>query len=806
MYVTRTLGLSGYNVGKGWGIKVSAGLDTSTLVTSNISSGTTTFSGGIFSGQTVIAQTGVTYSILPTYVKTGSNFNGTSVNYSVLSFTGAGATLSGSVSYTATTMTGTSYTKYEDMVIAIVRTRGSYNASDVLTYSTTALTLNASGATDTTYGAFVLTATGPNGSEVYNCTLDMTSTNYISKVLGSTPKDKTTLAFVEDSYPDLIKFLFDNGYAIGISANLVAIDDTLKVPHNVQYQTPETPWIVSELRGNKIEKLFKFISISDGNSANKEIKISFVNINPATGEFDVVVRDFNDTDDNINVFETFSRCTLNKSDNAFVGKKIGDGGVNYDNNSNYIFLEFDNIETLSQDAFPAGFEGYTLRSYGTGLVTGGITGQTANLEYKKSYSGTDKLNKTYLGISERAYDTIVAKGTGFNPDLFDFYGEYSASGSTKVNGFHLDSGATGTFVEGSYILGTFSTGIGSFQTDADVANPSSPYFDKRSRKFTVVPYGGFDGWDIYRDSRTTGDRYRLGGSSYSPTADFAAYTEAINTFSNASDVIINLFATPGIDWLNNQSLVDNTIEMIEEERGDALYIIDAPDKDDSITMSEEYSDDLGGTDIDSSFSCTYAPWIQIYDQNSASNIYVPATGEAAKNMALTDSTKGAWWSPAGTTRGLCNARRAKRKLKDSDADTLYAARINPVRMFPNIGVDIFGQKTLQIRDSALDRINVRRLLLYIRKAIAQISVNLLFEQNDDETIRQFLDKANTVLSTIKRERGLIDFKIEYQDINTPESMDRNELYFNLYLKPTPALEFIGITLIVTPSGVSFSAV
>ncbi len=243
--------------------------------------------------------------------------------------------------------------------------------------------------------------------------------------------------------------------------------------------------------------------------------------------------------------------------------------------------------------------------------------------------------------------------------------------------------------------------------------------------------------------------------------------------------------------------------MIQEVRGDALYVIDGPDKDNSTTMAEEYADDLSGTDIDTSFACTFAPYIQQYDTTSATYVYVSPTGEAVKDMAITDKTVGPWFAPAGTTRGLVNAQKAKRKIKESEADTLYAARINPIRTFTDVGITIFGQKTLQIKDSELDRINVRRMLLYLRKSFAQISITLLFDQNDDVVVRDFITKAENVLSTVKKQRGLSDYRIKYSDDNTPESLDQNQLFFELYLKPIGALEFIGITFVVTPTGVSF---
>lgn len=804
LFVTRILGLSGYQAGRAWGIKISAGLDTSTIGSSGSVIGSSNFTNSTFSGSTVVAQTGVTFTIAPTYTKVGTTFSGIQVQYQVTSFTSLPAGLSGTVAYTATTLTGSSYTAYENMVVALVRTRGSYFSNNLI-YNASGMSINIVNATNP-YADFVIGTTGTT-VESYTASLNPTGSSFLPKVIGSTPKDKTTSIYVEAIYPDLISKLVDAGYAYGISSQLVNLEHNVKANYGIQYQTPETPWVVSEIRGSEVHRLFKFISISDGDSANKEIKISFVNINPDTREFDLIIRDFNDTDDAIVVLESFTRCTMNQDDNNFIGRRVGDGNENFDNKSKYVYLEFVNIDNTPFDAIPCGFEGYNERAYSANLTDGQI-GQAPALLYKKSYSDLDKVSKTYLGISERAYDTSSSKGTGINQNMFNYYGDLSVSAVTKTKGFHLDSGATGTYFDGTYKIGSFDTGTGAFGDTLDVANASNPYFVKSTRKFTLVPYGGFDGWDIYRDSRTNTNSYRKGGIYYSSSSDYQAYLSGIHTFENTEQVAINLFATAGINWSDNNALVTEALDMIENVRMDSLYVIDAPD---IITTTasnyvEDITDLLSTTDLDSSYAATYGPWIQQFDNENNSNVYLPPTGEVLKAMAFTDSKSFPWFAPAGLTRGVISAKKARYKLTEPNRDVLYGGRINPIVEFSGVGVDIFGQKTLQIKDSQLDRINVRRLLLYLRKIIANISVTLLFEQNDDVIVNQFLTKVNPVFTNVKRERGLSDYKIEYQTINTPESRDRNELYFNLYLKPIGALEFMGITFIVTPTGVSFENV
>jgi phage tail sheath protein FI len=263
-------------------------------------------------------------------------------------------------------------------------------------------------------------------------------------------------------------------------------------------------------------------------------------------------------------------------------------------------------------------------------------------------------------------------------------------------------------------------------------------------------------------------------------------------------------------------LIQETIEMMESQRTDTLFVIDAPDiglpqvvgeQKQDVINAQDVADLLSGTEIDSNYACTYFPWIQMRDTQNNVNVYIPPTGEVVRAMAFTDNTKFPWFAPAGLNRGVTNARKSKYKLSLDARDILYAGRINPMADFADAGTAIFGQKTLQVRESALNRINVRRLLLQLKVLIANIAIRLVFEQNDQATIDQFLQKTTPVLDTIKRERGLYEFRIKMDDSNnTPETRDRNELYGEIFLKPTRAVEFIGITFTITPSGASFADV
>lgn len=825
LWVTRVLGLSGYDAGNAWAITLDAGVNPTTTGVSGTSTTTAgiPFTDNAYLGVALGVQ-GATGSLSSGYTK---QQNGSFIQI-VHEFTATTKTITGgTVTDKVTTYTGASYSEYENMVLAVVRSRG---VSSIPTNGTQQTVFNTSnlGITNNTtlvgtgdvFGKFTLTASDTGSTESYIVSLNPNDTSFIPNVIGSTAKDKKGKIWVQSVYPDLIKKLDADGIAYGVNTVLITGSTDNFTDYKTKFTTPETPWIVSQLKGSAIDRLFKFISISDGDSANQEIKITIANINPITYEFDVIIRNFYDTDASPQVLETYSKCTLIKGLNSYIGQRIGTTDGEYTLLSNYVMVEMaDNIPT---NVFPAGFEGYQMNDYSTGNTGNASYGIAPKIFYKTSYTTTDKVVKTYLGISEHGYDSTSTTGDGINQNLFNYIGQ---GGFVKSKGFHMDSGATGTYIDGTESIGQFEVGAGKFQTYVDTDNALNPYYDMKTRKFTLVPAGGFDGWDVHRINRSYTNGFQQGGifSGYPnqptivPSNDYQAWQTAINTFSNPESVTINLFATPGIDWMNNTTLVQETIDMIETQRTDSLYIIDSPNIEINTSIgdggkadvdsSQQVADALVETGIDTSYACTYSPWIQMHDSQNNVNVYMPPTGEVVRAMAFTDNVKFPWFAPAGLNRGVTNARKSRYKLSLEARDILYSNRINPMADFADSGTAIFGQKTLQVKETALNRINVRRLLLQIKVLISNIAVRLVFEQNDQATVDQFLGKANPVLESIKRERGLTDFRVKMDDTNnTPESRDRNELYGEIFLKPTRSLEHIGITFTITPSGASFNDV
>jgi hypothetical protein len=813
-------------------------------------------------------------------VTTNNSYSGNSWYYDVTNFvTGASGFFTGTITGESYTYSGTAYTEWNNLILATVRSRGIsvYTASEHgPQYQVTGLTdLNLictgaySGISQSPFATFQLSGVTYEGDTfTFDSSFDSTNANYITKVLGITnfskPRQEVPI-YVEESYLGMLNYGYNKGYVRGIKCDMIALPEARDKASTTsiawfldQYQTPKTPFFVSELRGNKVYNLFRFVAISDGNTANTEVKVSIANISFNNGTFDVLVRNFFDTDANPVVYEKYTNCTMDPSQNSFVAKKIGSSDGEYPLNSAYLMVELS--DEYPVDALPCGFYGLEERVYESATNPSpfpiiktqyyfpgetiydppfGTSAGGANIVT----SSGDIVRRTYLGISSQfGIDTDLLQYKGKkNPVANWDIATTSEPWNYQTKGFHMDSGATVVTISNSQVTsGTpaFDCGVASF--DSEPTSQDSPYYFIYSRKFTCVFQGGFDGWDIYREFRTNQDRFALGASGYLqgstptqryPTAsgdgtfkrivvenntqdfantDYYAYLLGQLTFNNPESTNINVFATPGIDYVNNSNLCELAIGMVENERADAVYIVTSPDynmytpdgtSQYEIIYPQEAVDNLDNTGIDSSYTATYYPWILERDTVNNTQIYIPPTGQVCRNLALTDNISFPWFASAGYTRGLVNSVKARLKLTQEDRDTLYQGRINPIATFSDVGTVIWGNKTLQIRDTALNRLNVRRLLLQARKLISAVAVRLLFEQNDEIVRQQFLDSVNPILDAIRRDRGLYDFRVTVS--STPEDLDRNTLTGKIYLKPTKALEFIDIEFLITPTGASF---
>ena len=645
----------------------------------------------------------------------------------------------------------------------------------------------------------------------------------------------------------------DNAFIFNTDESWNIVVDTMIEPvvcdlndYKSAYRYSSTPWVVSNAKGdtNNIElnKLFRFHTISDGSNSVDEVKVSIENIRPDLGQFDVVVRSYYDTDASVSVLERFSKCTM-ASGKKFIGYMIGTLDGKYESKSKYITVEVADT-SAAKNSVPAGFLGYSVPLYNGATILGGNDGvYMAPIKYNTIYDEDKSKKKQYFGISDI---------TGYDRDYFTFKGNMATIEDPEFvsHGFHLDcrldeasygSKAPKITVDGEegYAFDTVSVNA---RTSSQSNTPiiagedemyGSIYEDIKLRKFTLVFANGFDGWDIYRDKRTNTDEFayssykgyinkgdgvgyafdtlNVDGSAYgiegaAITSDYYSTLAGISMLKNPEEVDINLLATPGIDIINNSKLVGQVFDILED-RADTLYIVTTPDKEsgsgdfaDDIPEVDETVSDFEDTELHSGYAATYYPWVKIEDNGEY--LYIPATRDVVRNIAESDNSNTTMnLSPAGLSRGKVKAIRARKNLKLAECDELYEANINPVRTYAQEGVVVMGQKTLRETDDLLNRIDVRRCVLRMRKLIAIGTLGLIFEPNDTTTVKSFKSIVSGIMDGFVKNRAISNWKLEVDE--SEEARDRLEIPATIYIKPIRALEYISINFVVTNNGTYF---
>ena len=279
------------------------------------------------------------------------------------------------------------------------------------------------------------------------------------------------------------------------------------------------------------------------------------------------------------------------------------------------------------------------------------------------------------------------------------------------------------------------------------------------------------------------------------------YTNMINLLANQDDYRFNMLLTPGLinEYATHTSKI-STIITNTQERGDNIYILDLVDYGSTSTSAITQA-----LSRDTSYAASYWPWCQIVDPATGKNVWVPASTMIAGVYAFNDRVSEPWFAPAGINRGgLSTVVRVEQKLNQSTRDNLYQNKVNPIATFPGQGIVVYGQKTLQLKASALDRVNVRRLLIALKSYISQVANTLVFEQNTAATRNAFLSQVNPYLTSVQQRQGLYAFKVVMDDSNnSPDVIDRNQLVGQIYLQPTKTAEFIYLTFNITPTGATF---
>lgn len=413
--------------------------------------------------------------------------------------------------------------------------------------------------------------------------------------------------------------------------------------------------------------------------------------------------------------------------------------------------------------------------------------------------------------SSGTFDLLVRRGddTTNSPIVLETWTNLSLDPKTtnyvaKVIGdqtFNYASSGTSYYLEitGSYPVKSKYLRVKS------VTSPTPGYFDNSGSpkaQFTgFIPSNGSGSF-----SGAAGDI--MGGAQYynaitdgnkSQGIPSGSYTNMINLLSNVDDYKFNVLLTPGLfDSLQASqvtSIISNT-----QNRGDNLYVLDlVPYNSQVSTVVAE------AATKNTSYAASYWPWVQVVDPDSGQQVWVPASTVIGGVFAFNDSVAEPWFAPAGINRGgLGQVIRAERKLAQSDRDTLYSGKVNPIATFPGQGTVVYGQKTLQTKASALDRVNVRRLLISLKSYISQVANNLVFEQNSVATRNAFLAQVNPYLESVQQRQGLYAFKVVMDGSNnTADVIDRNEMVGQIYIQPTKTAEFIYLDFNITPTGTTF---
>jgi len=345
---------------------------------------------------------------------------------------------------------------------------------------------------------------------------------------------------------------------------------------------------------------------------------------------------------------------------------------------------------------------------------------------------------------------------------------------------------------------------------SNVPNPTPQYFDNAGIAKAI--YKGFipaNGSGSFGNA--VGNLFTNGSASFynqitsaTPANNIqgipsASYNNMIALMSNQDDYKFNVLLAPGL-FNNLQTSQCTAIINNTQNRGDNIFVLDLVAYDGLIGDATNQA-----ASRNTSYAASYWPWVQTQDPDSGQNVWVPASTMIGGVYAYNDSVAEPWFAPAGINRGgLTTVIRAAQKLSQSNRDTLYTGKVNPIATFPGTGVVVYGQKTLQTQASALDRVNVRRLLIALKSYISQVAQNLVFEQNTIATRNQFLSQVNPYLESVQQRQGLYAFRVIMDDSNnTPDVIDRNELIGQIYIQPTKTAEFIYLDFNILPTGATF---
>jgi len=644
----------------------------------------------------------------------------------------------------------------------------------------------------------------------YSASIDPSNDNYLGKIFGKS---------AETSDPVYLYTLFGKAGSASLAedgSTLLELESTDSTDWDFgqEYSEAYTPWITSQLVGGNKVNLFKFATLSHGNSANFEIKIGIKDVIPAGsipgseyGQFTVEVRGvdqdnitntpftYTDSDTKPLILESFT-CNLDPDSPLYIGKMIGtkyekidsNGDIEYygeyKNRSSYMRVELNEdveAKSISTQLVPFGFRALyspipntytqpTAATYVTSQTSGGIYNKNVYWGFNFDFNGTDNLN--YLS----ALPKPALQTTGSNADfILSNYNQPADAGYPSL----------GSPYSGSINLNTSQT-------------------DERTRKFIVPFQGGFDGWKpnlrkLMGDKITATNTQGYDISSVNASG-YTAFKRGLDAVSNADAYDINMIVTPGVLHQFHPSITNYAIT-VAEERSDCFYIMDGFDIDANVATAVATVETL-----DTNYAGTYYPWVKIEDPSTGKPTWCPPSVVIPSVFAYTDKVSEPWFSPAGLNRGaLTEVTETRKVLRTDDLGDLYKGKVNPLKTTTGVNISVWGQKTLQSRPSAFDRINVRRLLIATKKFISSSALYLVFEQNTTQTRNKFINIVNPYLERVRQRQGLYDFRVVMDETNnTNEVIDRNILVGEIYLQPTKTAEFINIGFNIQPTGAVFA--
>ena len=561
-----------------------------------------------------------------------------------------------------------------------------------------------------------------------------------------------------------------------------------------------TAWVKSQPIGGQEFNLFRFHTRAHGRATNDDVKVMIANVKPSPaptatpfGTFDVVVRKFSDTDQRISTVETFTGVNLDPASKNFISRVIGDHVENFDTTqrkfvgsgdfeakSKHIQVELDLSVNAPHESLPFGHRGYSKELFD--VVTGSVAPLVPDMRLTPNqFDRAHNLDQNICwGISFVSGGIADRMRADPNDPVLGEDAEFSLS---KLSA---------SYFNGKQVW-NYEPSLPDSQQYVAVYGSASMH------KFSLPFQGGFDGFDLriadplYLDNAATDD-ISWGAEALA----VVSANRALDTIANPDAFDMNLLAVPGV---NNIKITDKARQVVND-RADAMFVMD-------VTGSSvaEVIGLLKAREIDDNYTACYYPDMKMNDKTNVKILRISPSVAVVGAIAFSDRVGQPWFAPAGLNRGglgQFDVFDVADRLNFQDRNDLYDNRINPIASFPNEGIVVFGQKTLQVKASALDRVNVRRLLIFAKKTVASAAKLLLFEPNNPQTWLRFLNAVNPIMENIRQGQGIERFKVVMDTTtNTNDLIDRNIMTGKIFLQPTKAAEFIDLSFIITNAGVSF---